>query len=162
MAFKQILCLFLLANSCLVFSQEPEISKKHIKIRSAVSSGWSPGIVKENSQPAGGLLYQIELKVKRSGDFKFEGLITSGEKLTIGLVKDNERNPSGPFSKRTKLQIVSRSNRASPSAQEDTTIHKLIAGQPDVSAWVQYSFEGKSFLVPVRQIDTKKNEKLIP
>lgn len=133
---------------------QTKISTKHLKIIDASQHKWSPGTVQKNSEPAGGIIYETKIKVKKSGDLKIDHFIIEDKLLKVEINKGTERKVSGPFTKGDELTILARSETSSPISENLSAS----IGAKKKSAWLMYTVDGKNYLAGVSRI----NQKTVP
>lgn len=127
-----------------------KISSKHFKVIDASQHKWSPGVVQKNSEPAGGVIYEIKIKMKKNG-VKVDQFITENKSLKIEINKGAERHAGGPFRKGDQLTIVARSESSSPVGEN----WAAAIATKNKTGWLGYSFDGKNYLAGVSQINQK-------
>lgn len=132
---------------------------KDIDVASASKENWAPGIVKNNSEPSGGIIFEISIKIKRNGDITFQDLILEDQVLPIEVTKDGKRNVPGPFQKGDELVLIARSDKKkSPATPDQSVIRELNAKKTEGA--LLYTFKNKQYLRPVAVFTQKSNKKL--
>lgn len=154
-----VVILFIVSSTC--FAQV-QISSKHVKINAATQMSWSPGMIQQNSAPAGGKVFEVAIKIKKRGDYVFEKMIVDGQSLDIEMVKDGKRGIDGPYKKCSKWHIISRSDRGEVKDIIDPDIRSTINENQAVVGWIKYKFKGETLLAPVNQFESKSANSKIP
>lgn len=147
--------------SNLAFAQL-EISIKHLKVVNSSQMAWSPGTVRENSSPGGGNIYQIEIKIKKKGEYQFEKMIKDGESLDLEMTSKGVQQAAGNFKRCAKWQIIARSNRRTPFEIEDDQVKFIVAKHSEVVGWIQYKFKNQKYLLPIAKIEKTSMKSAIP
>ena len=129
---------------------QPQITSKHIKVLTATKMSWNPGMVQQNSGPGGGMVYEIQIKIRKKGDYDFEKLIIDNESLDIELAGNDEKNSGNAFIKKcSKWQLIARSSKRDVKEISDSSIEKMTSEHKDMAGWIQYKFKGQTFVRPV-------------
>lgn len=154
----RVLCLKVLAVVVLVCAfnasqAQTSVSSKHLKIISAHEMKWSPGMVQQNSEPSGGKVFDVVVKIRKKGDYVFEKMITENQSLDMEAPKNMKGEENQGFKKCSKWQVVARSNRREVKDIADLDIKRVTTGREDVAAWIQYKYNGQSFITPVMAFD---------
>lgn len=148
-------CITLCLSLTAALAQNPAISSKHFKIREATQQAWSPGIVRENTTPAGGQIYQLSIKVRRGGQYQVERLIVNGESIPIETTQRGEARSTERVRKCSKWEFMARSSSNNPQPMSNEIRNVLDrAGASD--AWILYQFEGSYFLAAVPNVTMVK------
>ena len=153
MQYKSIssLIFFLVLNNSIAQSQ---ITSKHLRVLNASEQSWSPGIVRQNTEPAGGKVYEIHIKVRKRGAYNFESLLVGNEKLDIEIAQNGERNLSNAFYKKcSKWQLIARSNQNDVKKITDESLTNMITENRDIDGWILYKFKGQTFAKSIAHFD---------
>src|SRR5687768_13367205 len=110
-------------------AQSPTPCTKHLQINAATQQKWNPGIVQDNSQPSGGIVYEVKIKVKKKGYIAFQNLIIENQVLDVEVIKDGNRNVKGPFQKNDELSLIARSDKKKSYASPEQTVAAIVASK---------------------------------
>jgi hypothetical protein len=138
-----------------VNAQTPIACNKHLQINSATEQKWNPGIVQDNNEPAGGMVYEIKIKVKKSGYILFQNLIIDNQVLPLEVVKDAKRSAVGPFSKDDVLSLIARTNRKKNYSAPDEAIVRIVNGK-NAKAAIVYTLDEKHHVHTIPKFDAKE------
>lgn len=132
---------------------------KDIDVASASKENWAPGIVKNNAEPAGGIIFEVSVRIKKNGEITFQDLILEDRVLPIEVTMDGKRNVPGPFKKGDELVLIARSDKKnSPVTPDQSIIRELKA--KNIEGALLYTFKNKQYLRPVVAFTEKRNKKL--
>ena len=145
--------------SITLHAQTPNLCTKHLAVGTSTESNWAPGIVQNNSQPAGGKVYEVQIKIRKNGYITFENLITENEVLPVEIVKDGTRNVAGPFKKGDVLTLIARTDKKKVQPAPENSIALKIKSKNAVGA-VSYTFKDKQYIHPLASFIAKENKKL--
>lgn len=107
-------------------------------------------MVQQNAEPDGGSIYEIQMKIRKKGDYDFQKLIVDNESLDLELVGNDNMNSGNAFIKKcSKWQLVARSSKRDIKTISDPAMEKRINEHKDVAGWIQYTFKGQAFVKPV-------------
>jgi hypothetical protein len=137
----------------------PEVCLKHLQVNEALKQKWNPGIVRNNSKPSGGMMYLIEIKVKKNGYITFNKLITENEVLDVEVMKGGNRNVTGPFEKGDAVTIIARSEINKQSPAPDSAISSKIKSKHAAGA-ILYTYKDKQYLHTLDRLTETENKKL--
>jgi hypothetical protein len=137
----------------IVLSGQSKISDKHFKITSATKESWSPGTVQDNAPSGGGLMYQIKLEVKKSGDFKFDSLITEAGALPLEVIKNAIRNYKGPLKKGERILLIAYQENQKSFTANSLAVQSLISDRKNQPALISYHVPSKKCLVRVGTLE---------
>jgi len=154
---------FLLFNICLfrwAAAQSPEACNKHLQIREATKETWSPGVVRKNSDQAGGVIYEVKIKIRKSGSINFQKLITDGQSFDIELVKDGERNAHGPFKKGDEVKLIARTDKKQEATKADDSVMKMLA-EKDATSAILYTSKKKQYYHTLPEFSPRQSDQLI-
>lgn len=140
-------------------AQTPTICVKPVQVSEATRENWSPGIVRENTANAGGVIYQVSVKIKKKGDITFHNLIVNDQVLDIEVVKYGDRNAPGPFVKGDELLLIGRSDRSKEAAGADASLLQKVKEQKAEGA-ILYTFRSKQYLRPIETFAVKRDNPL--
>lgn len=135
-------------------------TQKHFSVESATQRKWSPGVVQKNAKREGGMIYEVVVKVKKGGDYQFAYLIVEGQPLEIEVIADGQRNAKGPFSKRSKITLVSRTE-AGKTITADAKWKESLPPTDSKQVWLAYQLGTKQYLLPIpawREAGTPQNQ----
>lgn len=138
----------------LLFAQ-PRISDKNIKIISATQESWSPGIVQNNSQPGGGMMYQVKAEIKKDGEFAFDSLVTLTGSLPLEVIKNTTRNYKGPFRKGESILLIAYQKDTNAFTKNSPALDAMVAKQKKGNFFVSYRSRGKRCLLGVGEMQKK-------
>lgn len=112
---------------------------------------WNPGMVQQNSEPGGGMVYDLQIKIRKKGVYDFEKLIVDNESLDVEWAgKDGKSSGNAFIKKCAKRQLIARSSKRDIKEINDPAIEKLIRGHKDMAGWIQYKFKDQTFVRPVQ------------
>jgi hypothetical protein len=137
----------------------PEVCLKHLQVNEAFKQKWNPGIVRNNSKSAGGMMYSIKIKVKKNGYITFNKLITENEVLDVEVTKDGNRNITGPFDKGDEVTIIARSEINKPGPQPDPALSSKVKSKHAAGA-ILYTYKGKQYLHTLDRLTEAENNTL--
>ena len=140
-------------------AQTPTICVKPVQVSDATRENWSPGIVRENTGNAGGVIYQVSVKIRKKGEVSFNSLIVDGQVLDIESVKYGERNAAGPFMKGDELLLIARSDRSKHIAGADASLLERVKDHKAEGA-ILYTFKNKQYLRPIEAFTEKRDNPL--
>lgn len=129
----------------LLFGQV-KTSAKDIKIISATKENWSPGTVQNNSQPGGGMIYQVIAEIKKSGEFNFDSLVTAEGSLLVEVTKNNSRNYKGPFKKGDRLVLIAYQKKQKEFQKNSPAIQAIVSKNKNEFFYVSYRIRGRRCL----------------
>ena len=156
---KAIFFGFILFRAFTINAQTPTVCLKPVQVAEATKENWAPGIVRENSANAGGVIYQVSVKIRKKGDVTFQSLIVDDQVLNIEAVKYGERNASGPFLKGDELLLIARSDQSKEAAGADAPLLQKVEEQKAEGA-ILYTFRSKQYLRPIEAFAVKRDNPL--
>lgn len=140
-----LLLLFVFVINC-SFAQS-QITSRHIKVLTATKKSWNPGIVQQNAEPGGGKIYEMQIKIRKKGNYDFEKLVVDNESLEIELSgMDGQESGNAVIKKCSKWQLIARSSKRDVNEISDPSIKKIVSEHKNVAGWIQYKFKGQTFV----------------
>jgi hypothetical protein len=107
-------------------------------------------MVQQNAEPGGGKIYEIQIKIRKKGDYVFEKLIVDNESLDVEWVgKDDLHSEGGMIKKCSRWQLIARSDKRDLKTIKDPAMEKMVSEHKDMAGWIQYTFKGQIFVKPV-------------
>lgn len=107
-------------------------------------------MVQQNAEPDGGRIYEMQIKIRKRGDYDFKKLIVDNESLKIELVGNDAVNSGNAFIKKcSKWQLIARSSKRDIKTISDAAVEKLRNEHKGVAGWIQYAFKGQTFVRPI-------------
>jgi|GEM_PF-5465901 len=146
-------------GSCLCFSlsanaQSPKLCSRHFRILSATKEAWSPGIVRNNNEIAGGVNYELKIKVRRKAPLEFQNLTAENKTLKIEVRKGGE-----PLTASTKkgdvLTLIARYDLKKESSDNQTSDISKTINENNTAAAIHYIVNDVHYLHLVESIETK-------
>jgi hypothetical protein len=159
-AFAIPLLLCTLSLGCDAVAQSPKFCKKHLQISEAKQEKWNPGIVKKNSDQAGGIIYSLKIKVRKSGYVTFEKLIIDGQALDVEVIQNGTRDVQGPFQKGDEITLKARSDKKHEIVKADESIVKKLTEKHSVAA-ILYQIKNKQYYQTLQGFATAEGDRLI-
>ncbi len=150
MRFILIFCLLCVGSSSVA---QVTPTRKYVKVLEATQRRWSPGTVQKNTNPSGGFIFEIKVRVKKSGDWHFQQGAFDNKTLPIEVTKQGERTVQGPWRKREVLTLIARTNDAATAAQVEEEIARAMASS-EAAGWLVLKENDKMHLVPIKNIKT--------
>ena len=144
-----VVLLFFQANS------QAKFSTKCLTISTSSVQTWSPGNIQGGVKSSGGLIYQIEAVLKKSGSLKFDSLLVDGINLPIEVMKGTERAYTEPFKKGESITLLARQNKGESNRKYSKEISQLISSKKDAVAFISIWVSGKRYLHPVSEFKKK-------
>ncbi len=147
-ALISILCVVLLFFQA---SGQAKLSVKCLSILTSTVQNWSPGNVQTGGKATGGVIYQIDAVLKKSGNLKFDSLLVEGISLPFEVMKGTERGYAGSFKKDDSITLLARRNKAESYRKNSHEINQLISSKKDAVAFISIWVNGKRYLHPITE-----------
>jgi hypothetical protein len=145
-------------SSCLQ-AQSPEICTKHLEIKEASQQTWGPGIVKKNAEQAGGVKYEVKIKIRKNGHVTFKSLIVDNQILPVEISQNGNRNMQGPFAKGDEVTLIARTDKEKPAEVSDEVTNEKMQQRNAVAA-ILYDYKKKQYLHTLKKFSTHRRDKL--
>jgi hypothetical protein len=137
----------------------PELCNKHLRVSEASAEKWNPGIVVNNGQHSGGMIYSIQIKIRKNGYVTFNNLILESEVLPIEVVKDGKRDVNGSFKKGDVITLIARSDKKKPQNPPGSPISTKLKNKK-AEIGVLYTYKGKQYLHALDHVIIKQSSNL--
>ncbi len=146
---------FLILCSVTLYAQAPRICNRPVQLLDATRQNWAPGIVQENSQSSGGMIYELSVRIRKKGNVTFDKLIVNNQMLDVEAVQDGQRHVAGPFRKGDRILLIARFDRSkSPEPADENILARL--KNKDAEAALLYTIRNKQRLKPVQSFAEKR------
>ena len=116
--------------------------------------------MKKNSYQAGGIIYSLKIKVRKSGYVTFEKLIIDGQALDVEVIQNGARDVQGPFQKGDEVTLTARSDRKHEPVKADESIVKKLTEKHSVAA-ILYQIKNKQYYQTLQAFSTSESDRLI-
>lgn len=148
--------LFLFATCSLAFSQIA-VSSRYFSVVSATERAWSAGTTLVGQQSTAGKIYELHVRLRKSGNIQFQYLFINDQFLDLETLKGNERMARGPFRKGEKITLICRTG-ATPSSPPEEVMNALVSKKSEV--WICYQVAEQRVMSRVRSQIKKQSSVL--